>query len=202
MGGESLRLEGSNFADWYTCLTTVLRKRNTLHVIREQLGNPPDLNADAEEMNEFHERRELYSMVANVIVLSMERELRVQLEGAPAYVIVDQLKSMYIVEFRVARFELENEFLSTRLEEHTCLKTHIAKMYDIHLRLVEDFDYWTTEEFAITTVLHSLPPSYKDFVHDYVGRGESFTFHEFMVRLRNVKVEPIAGEIIDGEVYM
>ena len=85
------------------------------------------------------------------------------------------------------------------MEEHTCLETHVAKMHGIHLSLVEDLDYWTTEEFAITTVLRSLPPSYKHFVHGYVGRGESSTFHEFMVKLRSVKVEPIAGEIIDGE---
>ena len=57
----------------------------------------------------------------------------------------------------------------------------------------------TIGPFAITGVLRSLPPSYKDFVHGYVARGESFTFHEFVAKLRSVKVEPIAGEIIDGE---
>ena len=30
-------------------------------------------------------------------------------------------------------------------------------------------------------------------------RGESLTFIEFMNQIRNVRVEPIAGEIIDGE---
>ena len=99
----------------------------------------------------------------------------------------------------MARFELENAFLSTKMEEHTCLETHLAKMHGMHLSLVDDFDYWTMEEFAITTVLHSLPPSYEDFVHGYVGRGESSTFHEFMVKLQSVKVELISGEIIDGE---
>src|SRR3954463_12109616 len=86
------------------------------------------------------------------------------------------------------------------MEENTCLKTHVAKMHGIHLKLVEDFDYWTTEESAINTVLHSLPPSYTDFVHDYVGRGGSLQFFEFMVNLRDLEVEPIDGEIVDGEV--
>ena len=85
------------------------------------------------------------------------------------------------------------------MEENTCLKTHLVKMHGIHLKLVEDFDYWTTEESAINTVLHSLPPSYTDFVHDYVGRGESLQFYEFMVNLWDLEVEPIEGEIVDGE---
>ena len=56
-----------------------------------------------------------------------------------------------------------------------------------------------TYEFAIDGVLRSLPPSYKDFVIGYVMRGESFTFHEFLARLRTVKVKPIEGEVVDGE---
>ena len=44
--------------------------------------------------------------------------------------------------------------------------------------------------------------STKDFVKDYVMRGESFTFHEFLAPLRTEKVEPIAGEVInDKSIY-
>ena len=63
----------------------------------------------------------------------------------------------------------------------------------------ERFDYWTTYESAINTSLHSLPPSYRDIIHGYVGRGESLQFFEFMVNLRDVEFEPIEGEIVDGE---
>jgi len=199
MGGEALKVDGSNFARWYLRLTAMLRKRNALFVIRGHIGNPPDLTANEKEINEFRALRELYFLVANVMTLSMDRELQVQFADTRAYVIVDQLKSMFVPQFRVAKFELENEFLSTKMEEHTCLETHVTKMHGIYQSLVEDFDYWTTDEFAITTVLHSLPPSYKNFVHDYVGRGETSHFHVFMVKLRSVKVEPVAGEIIDGE---
>ena len=55
-----------------------------------------------------------------------------------------------------------------------------------------------TYNFAIDGVLHSLPPIYKDVVLGYVMRGESFTFHEFLAELRTLRVEPIAGEVIDG----
>ena len=112
---------------------------------------------------------------------------------------IDELKSRFIVHFRGARFTLEDEFLSLKMEENTCLETHLVRMHGIHLRLVEDFDYWTMEEYAILQVLRSLPPSYRDFVHDYVGRGESFTFHEFVNKLRSLNVKPTDGEFFDGE---
>ena len=199
MGGESLKVDRSNFAEWYLRLRTMLRRKDALFIIQGHIGNPSELLADEQELNDFHVIRELYFLVANVMRLSMERELQDQFADTRAYLIVDQLKSMFVKKFRVTIFELENEFLSTKMEENTFLKTHLAKMHGIHLRLVEDFDYWTTEECAINTVLHSLPPSYRDLVHDYVGRGESLKFFEFMVNLRDVEVEPIEGEIVDGE---
>ena len=54
------------------------------------------------------------------------------------------------------------------------------------------------DSFAIDGVLHSIPLVYKDVVLGYVMRGESFTFHEFLAELRTLKVEPIAGEVIEG----
>ena len=56
-----------------------------------------------------------------------------------------------------------------------------------------------TDEFAIDGVLRSLPPSFKNYVRDYVMGRDSITFCEFVSRLRHVKVEPIAGEVVNAE---
>jgi hypothetical protein len=56
-----------------------------------------------------------------------------------------------------------------------------------------------TKRFLVDGVLRSLPPNYIDHVMVYVMWEESFTFHAFLDELRNLKVEPIAGEVIDGE---
>jgi hypothetical protein len=197
--GERLKDDGSNFVDWYLYLRTVLKRANLLFVIQERMGDPPVDNMDEKVMLDYHNRRRTYAMVKSVIETSFPQDLREQYADMDTFDTIDMMKSLFIHQFRVARFELENEFLTTKMEENTCLKTHVAKMHGIHLKLVEDFDYWTTEESAINTVLHSLPPSYTDFVHDYVGRGESLQFFEFMVNLRDLEVEPIEGEIIDGE---
>ena len=195
----TLKEDGSNFVDCYLRLRTVLKRANILFVIEEPVGEPPGNNMDEKVMLDYHNRRRTYSIAKSVLEVCMSQELCDQFEETNAYDMIDMLKSMFMHQFRVARFELENEFLSTKMEENTCLKTHLAKMHGIHLSLVEDFDYWTTEESAINTVLHSLPPSYRDLVHGYVGRGESLQFFEFIVSLRDVEVEPIKGEIVDGE---
>jgi hypothetical protein len=197
--GERLKDDGSNFVDWYLYLRTVLKRANLLFVIQERMGDPPVDNMDEKVMLDYHNHRRTYAMVKSVIETSFPQDLREQYADMDTFDTIDMMKSLFIHQFRVARFELENEFLTTKMEENTCLKTHVAKMHGIHLKLVEDFDYWTTEESAINTVLHSLPPSYTDFVHDYVGRGESLQFFEFMVNLRDLEVEPIEGEIVDGE---
>src|ERR1041385_5430766 len=111
---------------------------------------------------------------------------------------IQDCKNLLLCEIPT-HYTLESEFLSTKMEESSFLKAHLAKMHEIHLSLVDDFDYGTTDESAIYTVLHSLPPSYTDHVHGYVGRGESLEFSDFMDRLRYLEVEPIEGEVVDGE---
>jgi hypothetical protein len=85
------------------------------------------------------------------------------------------------------------------MEENTGLESHLASMHRIHGCLVDDWDYWMTDRFAVDGVLRSLPPSYKDHVLDYVNKDKLFTFHVFLAELRTLKVEPIAGEVIDRE---
>ena len=72
-------------------------------------------------------------------------------------------------------------------------------MYEHHKCLTVNWDYWMEEAFTIDVVLRSLSPSYRGVVSGYVVRCESLTFAEFISQLRTVQVQPIAGEIIDGE---
>jgi hypothetical protein len=204
MGGDRLKVNGSNFVDWYLRLRTSLKRVNILFIIESHVGDPPDNNGDEQEMMDYYVRRQKYFVVKNVMEHSMSNELSNLFRETSAYDMIDTLKSLFIRQFRVARFELEKQFLSTKMEEHTCLRAHLDKMHRMYLSLVEDFDYGTTnesttEEFAINTVLHSLPPSYQDYVHGYVGRGDNMHLQDFMTNLLDAKVAPIEGEIVDGE---
>ena len=75
----------------------------------------------------------------------------------------------------------------------------LRKMHRIYYTLVDVWNYEMTDDLAIDGVLRSLPPSFKNYVKDYVMGRDSITFCEFVSRLRHVKVEPIAGEVVNVE---
>ena len=130
---------------------------------------------------------------------SMTYDLRVHFSDTRADEIINRLKILFGAQVRVARFECLDEFLSTMMEEKTCLDQHLVRMHEIHRHLTHVWDYWMANETAMDVVLRSLPLSYKSYVRDFVMKGEEFTFFAFLARLRTAKVEPIEAEIIDPE---
>src|SRR3954463_10649170 len=205
MEGERLRENGSNFADWYSRLRTSLKRENILFTIEIHVEEHPDDDVGDQEILDHYARRQKCSVVSNVMIFSMSENLGIQFQDTGSYDMVDTLKTMFIREFRVARFELESKFLSTKMEECTSLDDHLDRMHEMYLTLVEDYEYWTmnestTAEFAINTLLHSLPPSYGDHVHRYVGRGANMSLQNFMTDLLAADVAPIEdAEVVDGE---
>ena len=104
MGGEKLKVDGSNFADWYLRLRTSLKRANILFIIERHVGDPPDNNGDKQEILDYSVRRQKYSVVKNVMEHAMSHELSNQFRETGTYDMIDTLKSMFRYEFRVARF--------------------------------------------------------------------------------------------------
>ena len=148
---------------------------------------------------EWYEQQTIYLKVQWLVRTFMNIDLGNQFENLSAMEIVNELKSRFIAQVRVARFEVLDEFLSTKMEENTCLEQHLRKMHKLYFTLVDVWNYEMTDKLAIDGVLRSLPPNYKNYVRDYVMRGDSITFCEFVSQLRHVKVEPIAGEVVNAE---
>jgi len=194
---EELKADGSNFIDWYQRLRGILYVNDLLYTIEEPLGDKPDDSASEEEDEEYRTRRDMDITVQCTMLYSIVPELRPRFFCTNAYEMVDGLKALFISQVRVMKFEYLDKFFSTKMEENTCLDSHLATMHGIHARLTGDLDYWMADELAIDGVLRSLPPSYKESVLGYVMRRDSLTFHEFLAELRTLKVEPIAGEVID-----
>jgi len=194
MRDEALKADGSNFIGWYGRLRTMLERNGLLHVIREPLGDEPESYDDLEE---FGVRRDTASVVQWTMLFSMDADLRERFRHTDAYETVDELKTEFDDQVRMVKYECLDKFLSCKMEENTCLESHLRLMHRIHEELTVDWDYWMTDQFAIDGVLRSLPPSYKEVVRGYVMGGITRTFHQFVSQLRTVKVEPIAGEIID-----
>ena len=138
---EELKVDGSNFIDWYQRLRGILYVNDVLHVIQEPLGDAPDDSASEEEYEEYSTRRTLFIVVQCTMLYSMELELRVCFKNTNTYDMTDELKALFISQVKVAQYECLDEFLSMKIEENTCLDSHLAKMHGIHKRLVDVFDY-------------------------------------------------------------
>jgi hypothetical protein len=91
-----------------------------------------------------------------------------------------------------------DEFLVLKMEEHTSVGLHLARMHGIHKYLILDFDHEIPDPIANGAVLRSLPPRYRSFVEEFVMGGEMVTFHELVAMVRYLKVDCIRGEIINS----
>ena len=58
-----------------------------------------------------------------------------------AFAMVADLKAHFITQIRVLTYAVLDEFLSKKMEENTCLQSHLTIMDEIHGRLVDDLDY-------------------------------------------------------------
>jgi hypothetical protein len=69
-------------------------------------------------------------------------------------------------------------------------------MHRIYRRLVDEFEYEITDDIGNDMVLQSLPPSYTAYVEGYVMTGFNDDFHQCLMQLKSIKVEPVAREIV------
>ena len=134
---EELRLDGSNFAEWYMRLREVLHTNNELYMIDEPLEECPDVSANYEEYMEWYEQKTTYLKVEWLMCTFMDSDLGRQFGNLSAMEIVDELKRRFIAQVRVERFEVLDEFLSTKMEENTCLEQHLRKMHRLYYTHVD-----------------------------------------------------------------
>ena len=161
---EELKNDGSNFIEWYQRLRKGLRASDTLFVIEEPLGDEPNDSEDDDDKKEYRTHRDLDIVVKSDMLCTMAPELKVQFSDTNASDMIDGLKSLFVAEVRKMRYKCLDEFLSTKLEENTCLERHLENMHRIHANLVHVWGYHVTNKFAVDGVLRSLPPSYRDLV--------------------------------------
>src|ERR1041385_8961402 len=110
MEGDRLRVDGSNFADWYSRLRTSLKRANILFTIEMHVEEHSDDDVGDQEILDHYAHRQKCSVVRNVMIFSMSEDLSIQFQDIDSYDMMDTLKTMFIGEFRVARFELESKF--------------------------------------------------------------------------------------------
>jgi hypothetical protein len=120
---------------------------------------------------------------------------------------IENLKHHFVSQVQLMIYDRLDEFHALKMEEHTSVDLHLAKMHIIHRHLILEFDHEIPDPIANGAVLCLLPPSYRCFVKEFVMGGQLVTFHELVARVRSLKMDCIQGEIVnptgiyDGQCY-
>src|SRR4051812_47953601 len=85
MDGERLRENGSNFADWYLCLRTSLKRATILFTMEMHVEEHRDDDVGNQEILDHYARRQKCSVVRNVMIFSMSEGLGIQLQDTGLY---------------------------------------------------------------------------------------------------------------------
>jgi hypothetical protein len=147
-----------------------------LFMIRDPLAEAPSPNATAQDREEYHETREIAIEVQTLMSTSMEPRLRVFFQHRDPYSMLNALKSLF-----ASRVYL-GEFFNTKMEENTCIDSHLSNMHRIYRRLVDEFEYEITDDIGKNVLLQSLPRSYFAFVEGYVMVGYDDNFHHCLMQ--------------------
>jgi hypothetical protein len=58
------------------------------------------------------------------------------------------LKSLFSPQVRAQKYDYLNEFFNTKMEENTCIDSHLSNMHKIYRFLVDEFEYEITDEIG------------------------------------------------------
>ena len=106
---------------------------------------------------------------------NLESGLQRRFERHGSYEMFQELKLIFQANARVERYEVSNKFYSCKMEENGSVSEHILRMSGYHKHLTQ-LGVNIPVHSVIDSVLHSLPPSYKNFVMNYNMQGMDKTF--------------------------
>ena len=110
-------------------------------MIEEPLGDAPGDSASQEDDDDYRDHRNTAIAVQCLMTRCMTPQLKSRFKDHNPYDKVDELKALFIEQIRLMKYECLDTFLSTKMEENTCLESHLRRMYDIHKCLTVDLDY-------------------------------------------------------------
>ena len=117
-----------------------LKSNDLLYVIEEPLGDPLDDFASEEDAEQWRDHRDIYCCIESLMRTCMHPDLEWQFNHSSASDMTAERKVIFAAQVRAIRFECLCEFISTMMEEKTCLDQHLMRMHEIHRRLTYDWN--------------------------------------------------------------
>ena len=113
--------DGSNFVNQYQHLRDILDRNNLLYVIYKTVRRYTRNSASENDNGDYHDHRSFSIIVQSTMLHSLESESRVRFLNTETYEMVDGLKALFALQFRIMNYELRDKFLSTEMEEKLLL---------------------------------------------------------------------------------
>jgi hypothetical protein len=121
MWEERLKNEWSNFPCWHQHVRNVLIQKDLLYVLEETLAEAPRPNATAQDRDEYHEAHDISIKVQNLMAGSMEPHLKAYYQHHKPFAMIKVPQTLFAPQVRKQSYYCLNEFLSTKMEENTCI---------------------------------------------------------------------------------
>lgn len=192
MKREKLSSDGTHFFDWYCGLRVALRhelKEYILNSTRPEIQH--DLNPE-DEVTKFEKHMTDELIVYDLIVGTMDSELRKQFGNFPSYTIQDKLKERFREQVRIDRYKVTKNLFGAKMFESDSIDAHMMTMMS-YIERLELLDSPMDMGLATDIILSSLPPSYEGFIKNYHMNGKERSLEELywmlMVVEGNMKKE-------------
>ncbi|KAM0046764.1 putative RNA-directed DNA polymerase [Helianthus debilis subsp. tardiflorus] len=104
--------------------------------------------------------------VACLMQATMSPKLQKNMEDKDAYDMIQQLKGMFQKQARHERFDTMKQLISCKMQEGSCVSTHVLKMKG-YIDQMNKLGYPLQDEMAADVILNPLPSSYDQFIMNY-----------------------------------
>src|SRR3954471_24675913 len=125
---DKLKIDGSNFTNWFFTLRILLVPLKMAYVLVAALGDEPPADASQDEKNVYLSKTDGYNLVQSGMLYSMEAELKKHFERIGAYDIITDLEAVFAPHSRAERYEASEAFFLVKTDEHNSVSEHVVKM--------------------------------------------------------------------------
>src|SRR3954467_866156 len=125
---DKLKIDGSNFINWFRTLRILLVPLKMTYVLEGALGDAPADDASQDEKKVYLSKTDDYHLVQSGMLYSMEAELQKRFERMGAYEIITDLKAVFGPQARAERYEAFEDFFSAKMDKHSSVSEHVVKI--------------------------------------------------------------------------
>jgi hypothetical protein len=133
-----VKVNGTNFINWYRNLRIVLRQEKTEYVLKEPYPDDLPNNANESERLAYEKHTNDTINVSYLILATMSLDLQKQYEHTDAYSIIVGLRGMFENEASSERYNISKFLFSAKLAEDSPTSPHVTKM----IGYIESLDKW------------------------------------------------------------